>query len=151
MSRFQKPNYIKNLAKKGPASTVIVIYYISVPSYSRNLLVAFILSNCHFHVQNCAFRALFCRFIANHAKNYFLFEILDYVRFLDSKTDIYLSPTEIILSQTVKNHALFRHIRAKNRNTASDLKLWDPCFFEKAGRPLFLSKISFRNVPYIYQ
>jgi hypothetical protein len=43
----------------------IVANIISSKSYTRNLLLALRFSNFHFYVQNCRFRALFCRFTAN--------------------------------------------------------------------------------------
>jgi hypothetical protein len=46
----------------------IVANIVLSKSYPRNLLVAFIFSNYHFYVQNCHFRALFCRFTANQAE-----------------------------------------------------------------------------------
>jgi hypothetical protein len=46
----------------------IVANIVSRKSYTRNLLVAFKFSNFHFYVQNCRFRAFFCRFTANQAK-----------------------------------------------------------------------------------
>ena len=71
----------------------LVAYIVSRKSYTRNLLLALRFSNFHFYVQNCRFRALFCRFTANQAeiqKKDFLFDVHQPLGLLYSENDLEL-------------------------------------------------------------
>ena len=74
-ARDQNIIFIKNSIKNYLFSRIccvqnhiIVANIVSSKSYPRNLLVPFIFSNYQFYVQDCRFRACFCRFTANQVK-----------------------------------------------------------------------------------
>jgi hypothetical protein len=79
-------------------------------AYPRNLLVAFKFSNSHFHIQNCRFRALFCRFTTNQAdiqRKYDRFDV--HHPLLHSENDVSCISTEKAFIKMSKKQPFSAH------------------------------------------
>jgi hypothetical protein len=92
--------------------------------------VAFIFSYSHFYVQNCRFRALFCRFTANQVEiqKYFSFDVHQPLDLLHSENDGSGISTEKALYQNVGKTPFSAHSNrlvtpeAKIKNSSDSLK-----------------------------